>query len=45
MSDKSGQIACDIEDCLKSFADKAVLRKHDYDFHTAEVTVKINEGS
>lgn len=45
MSEKSDHFVCDWEDCSKSFADKADLRKHVYNIHTAEVIVKINEGT
>lgn len=45
MSEEYDYLVCGWEDCLRSFADKVALRKHAYDIHTAEATVKTDEGT
>lgn len=43
MSANSDQLVCDWDGCSSSFAGISNLRRHVYDNHTPEVTVRINE--
>ena len=45
MFEKPDHLVCDWEDCLKSFADKATLRKHIFNIHITEQSklMKVSE--